>query len=849
MAESIAFRLASQVVGKLGSLAFQEVALAWGVKADLDDLKDTLSAIQALILDAEEQKSNTRQITGWLRKLKKALYEAEDVLDDFEYEALRRKVAKGGSITKQVHSFFSTSNPLPFRFKMGRKMKNLKERLDKIAADKSKFNLTERAVVVDTTHVVHRKREMTHSYVDASNIIGREQDKENIVSILMPSISGEQENVSVIPIIGIGGMGKTALAKLVYNDGRVVKHFDKRMWVCVSDEDNEIETLTKKILISATMGGTGTLSMDQFQNKCIGCKRYLLVLDDVWNSDREKWLKLKELLMGGAGGSKIVVTTRKKSVASVLGTFPAQELKGLPDEDCQSLFLKCAFKDGQGKQYPNLVKIRNEIVKKCGGVPLALRSLGGLLYSKLEERDWELVRDNEIWTLEEKNDGILPALKLSYDELPSHLKPCFVFCSMFPKDYTFNNIELIQLWLARGLIQPSSHNQELEDIGNQCIIELCSRSFFQDVEDGKVFVFFKMHDLVHDLALSIKQIESKEVEDVSITDNVPEQIFALLQKKNNIRTIWFPYSEINATAEYVGTCSSRFKYIFRFKRTDFEKLPSSIGNMKHLRYLDISGNKRIKKLPASICKLYLLQTLLFTECTELEELPRDMGNLINLRSLEITTKQRAWPRKGNGLACLISLRCLLIAECNHVEFMFEGLQNLTALRSLEIRRCPSLVSLPPSVKHLPALETLVILDCEMFNFMDEDGDEENHIQGISCRLRSLIIVDLPKLEALPRWLIQGLAASTLHYLLIRRCHKFKALPESLENLTSLQELQIDDCPQLSTLSGGMHCLTTLKVLCIDDCPELSKRCKPEVGEDWHKIAHVPQIYIDGEAIK
>ncbi|WJZ94094.1 hypothetical protein VitviT2T_012985 [Vitis vinifera] len=612
MAESFAFDLANKVLGKIASLALQEVALAWGVTADLDGLKDTLSVIQAVISDAEEQQSNSRQIADWLRKLKKALYEAEDVLDDFEYEALRRKVAKAGSITKQVHSFFSTSNPLPFSFKMGRKMKNLKERLDKIAADRSKFNLTERAVVVDTTHVVHRKREMTHSYVDVSNIIGREQDKENIVSILMKSSSDEQENVSVIPIIGIGGMGKTALAKLVYNDGRVVKHFDKRMWVCVSDEDNEIETLTKKILISATMGGT-----------------------------------------------------------------------------------------------------------------------------------------------------------------------------------------------------------------------------------------------VHDLALSIKKIESKEVEDASITDNVPEQILALLQEKNNIRTIWFPYSEINATAEYVGTCSSRFKYmrVLDLRGTDFEELPSSIGNMKHLRYLDICGNKRVKKLPASICKLYLLLTLSFKECTELEELPRDMGNFISLRFLAITTKQRAWPRKGNGLACLISLRWLLIAECNHVEFMFEGLQNLTALRSLEIRRCPSLVSLPPSVKHLPALETLMIFNCEMFNFMDEDGDEENDIQGISCRLRSLMVVDLPKLEALPGWLIQGLAASTLHYLLIRRCHKFKALPESLENLTSLQELRIDDCPQLSTLSGGMHRLTTLKVLSIRDCPELSKRCKPEIGEDWHKIAHVPEIYIDGEAIK
>ena len=356
MAVSFAFDIANQVVGKLGSLALQEVALAWGVQADLEDLKNTISTIQAVISDAEEQQSKIRQLSDWLRKLNNALYEAEDVLDEFEYEALRRKVAKGGSIGKQVHSFLSTSNPLAFRFKMGHKMKNLRENLDKIAADKSKFNLTERMVVVDGAHAVHRKREMTHSYVDASNIIGRDQDKENIVSILMQSSSDEQENVSVIPIIGIGGLGKTTLAKLVYNDERVAAHFDKRMWVCVSDEDFEIEKLTRKILISATKGSTAESSMDQFQNdrssladlsldelqthlrNALHNNRYLLVLDDVWNNDREKWLELKELLMGGAGGSKIGVTTRKNSVASIMGTFPTQELKGLSHEDCLLCF-------------------------------------------------------------------------------------------------------------------------------------------------------------------------------------------------------------------------------------------------------------------------------------------------------------------------------------------------------------------------------------------------------------------------------------------------------------------------------------------------------------------------------
>ncbi|KAL6337212.1 hypothetical protein AAG906_036526 [Vitis piasezkii] len=546
-------------------------------------------------------------LSDWLRKLNNALYEGEDVLDEFEYEALRRKVAK---------------------------------------ADKSKFNLTERVVVVDGAHVVHRKREMTHSYVDASNIIGRDQDKENIVSILMQSSSDEQENVSVIPIIGIGGLGKTTLAKLVYNDERVAAHFDKRMWVCVSDEDFEIEKLTRKILISATKGSTA--------------ESYLLVLDDVWNNDREKWLELKELLMGGAGGSKIVVTTRKNSVASIM--------------------------DGQIKHYPNLVKLGDEIVKRCGGVPLAVRALGGFLFRKVDEHVWVSVRDNEIW--KSKEDRILPVLKFSYDELPSYLKQCFAFCSLFPKDFEFNNRELIQFWLAHGLIQPSSQNQDLEDIAQ-----------------------FEQHTLD-----AIEKINSNEVQHVLLSGDDPEERYGELDQSDVL--------------------------------VDNHKAKSFVGDREWVGMLNFSSF------------------------------------FIDLR---MVSKSGVFANKCKTPACIRE--------------------------------------------------------------SDGDGDSEDDIQGSSSRLCTFIIGALPQLEALPQWLVQGPTTSNLHCLGINGCHNFKGLPESLENLTSLQELRIGDCPQLSTLPEGMHRLTTLKVLSIDDCPELSKRCMPKIGEDWHRIAHVPEINIDGESIK
>jgi hypothetical protein len=169
-------------------------------------------------------------------------------------------------------------------------------------------------------------------------------------------------------------------------------------------------------------------------------------LDDVWNEDRNKWIELEALLRGAGGcnGSKIIVTTRNDSVANIMGTTPTYKLDGLSQEECLSLFVKLAFKEGEEKQHPNLLEIGKEIVRKCKGVPLAVRTLAGLLYSKVDEKEWKHVRDNEIWNLEQKEGGILPALQLSYNQLPFHLKQCFAYCSVFPKDYQFSNFELIQ---------------------------------------------------------------------------------------------------------------------------------------------------------------------------------------------------------------------------------------------------------------------------------------------------------------------------------------------------------------------------------------------------------------------
>ena len=220
MVESFAFNIADRLLGKATSLALQQVGLARSVYSELENLKATLSTVRAVLLDAEEQQVNNHQLTDWLGKLKDCFYDAEDVLDEFEYDSLLRKVVNEGGIKRKVRHFFSSSNPLAFRFKMGNKMKEIRERLDKVAADADKFNLKKMGVNVPVP-VLNRKRE-NYSFVRASDVIGRDDDKENMIQLLLhPS---DEVNIFVLPVVGIGGLGKTTMAKLVYNKGRVVAH-------------------------------------------------------------------------------------------------------------------------------------------------------------------------------------------------------------------------------------------------------------------------------------------------------------------------------------------------------------------------------------------------------------------------------------------------------------------------------------------------------------------------------------------------------------------------------------------------------------------------------------------------
>ncbi|WRX25211.1 NB-ARC - like 10, partial [Theobroma cacao] len=759
-----------KLIEKLATVAYQEISLAWGVQTDFQRLNDILTTVKDVLLDTEENVAQNNQLRNWLQKLKDACYGAEDVLDEFQIEALRKQVLKQRSIGKKVHSFFSSSNPVAFRFRMAHKIKKVTERFGEIAALKANFHLAGRHY--DTRYLVTGLDRETHSFVQAADIIGRDEDKEKIIKTLMQDPT-DGEGISVLPIVGIGGLGKTALAKLVYNDECVDRHFELKMWVCVSD-DFDLKRLMIKIIKAAKgFDGNGSnMGLDQLQKvfrDCLDEKKYLLILDDLWNEDHIKWDELKQLLVQGAKGSQIVVTTRSSQVAEIMSTISTHNLQGLPEKESLCLFLQFASKKGEINQHQNLVKIGEEIVKKCSGVPLVLKTLGSLLLSKTSEDDWEFVRDSEMWKLVQEEKSIFPVLKLSYDQLPPYLKPCFAYLSVFPKDYEFDQMALIHFWMAHDLLHSSNENEDAEDIGERYLNDLSSRSFFQDFAQN-------------------------------------------------------------------------------LQGSSFEVLPKRVGRLKHLRYLDLNDNSKIKKLPNFVCKLPCLQTLLLY-CEGIEELPKNMRYMINLRMLVISTKQRSLSK--NGFENLKSLRHLMIGNCKNLEYLFDGIQNLKSLHALIISGCKNLISMPQGFEALIALKVLVIWECEKLHLNmtlgsegrgKEDDSQDYHIAS-RLRLQELVIGGVPKLEVLPEWLLVE-SANTLRVLALGECENLTKFPER-QNLTSLEGLGITDCPNLSSLPERMQCL---KQLVIERCPILIERYNPENGEDWAKISHASRIRIDGNEI-
>nr|XP_016444630.1 PREDICTED: putative disease resistance protein RGA3 [Nicotiana tabacum] len=691
MAE-ILYELAAEILKNLGSLSVQEIGSIWGLSDELRKLSGTVSSIQAVLIDAEEQQQSSHEVRDWIRKLKKVFFEADDLLDDFATEVTHRK------LVNKVSIFFSKSNPVLYNVKISKRLKVIRENLDVIAKDKASLNLVERRQPLLLESNLDRE---TYSFVPDGEVIGRNDDRTKILDFLMDA--EVNENVVVISIVGLGGLGKTTLAQSVYNSEMVQEKFDKRLWVCVSDVF-EVKVIAEKIVESAGGEKANYLQLDALQKQLremLDGKKYLLVLDDVWNEDALKWSRLKNMLIGGAKGSKILVTTRSDVVAEVSGSVHQHKLGDLAKEEAWALFEKMAFECNKESENSSLVEIGKEIVKKCGGVPLAIRSVGSLLRLKRTEDEWIYFKNQDLSSITQGGDSVMAILRLSYNHLPHHLKICFAYCSLFPKDFLIDRVDLMDMWIAQGFIQSTISNRDnVEDVANSYFVDLLRRSFFQETEEDKSFRHFcKMHDLIHDLAKEVADRDFFCITKTEDTKIVPEQalhascLFRIngslafpkpfYAKHMKLRTFIY----LNGYEAYVMSNSTLERMLASFEclrvlhlcHLQIIFLPQSLGGLKHLRYLAISSTS-IVTLPNSITKLHNLQVLKL-DCIKLRKLPRDIWRLVSLRSL-------------------------MCSWCQSLTHIPPGLWQLASVTHLDFDGCYSLEDMPPGIGQLTSLRTL-----------------------------------------------------------------------------------------------------------------------------------------------
>ncbi|PHU28844.1 Disease resistance protein RGA2 [Capsicum chinense] len=655
------------LLNKLTFFIQGELGLVLGFEKEFKNFSSMFSMIQAVLEDAQEKQLKYRAIKNWLQKLNVAAYEVDDILDECKTEAARSKQAVLGRLHPRT---------ITFRYKVGKRMKELMEKLDAIAEERRNFHLDERIVERQAS------RRETGFVLTELEVYGRDKEEDEIVKILINNVSDAQE-LLVLPILGIGGLGKTTLAQMVFNNQRVTEHFNLKIWVCVSDDFDE-KRLIKAIVESVEGKSLGDMDLAPMQKKLqelLNGKRYFLVLDDVWNEDQEKWASLKAVLRVGASGSSILITTRLEKIGSIMGTLQLYELSNLSQEDCWLLFKQRAF-GHQMETNPNLTAIGKEIVKKCGGVPLAAKTLGGLLRFKREESEWEHMRDSEIWNLPQDENSVLPALRLSYHHLPLDLRQCFAYCAVFPKDTKIEKEYLVTLWMAHGFIL-SKGNMELEDVGNEVWKELYLRSFFQEIEVKSSKTYFKMHDLIHDLATSMfsASASSSNIRQINVKDD--EDMMFIVQDYKDMMSIGF----VDVVSSYSPSLFKRFVSlrVLNLSNLEFEKLSSSIGDLVHLRYLDLSGNK-ICSLPKRLCKLQNLQTLDLYNCQSLSCLPKQTSNLVSLRNLVLDhCPLTSMPPRIGLLTCLKRISYFIVGEK-------KGYQ-LGELRNLNLRGTVSITHL------------------------------------------------------------------------------------------------------------------------------------------------------------
>ncbi|KAI3836560.1 hypothetical protein MKW92_043250 [Papaver armeniacum] len=810
-------------LGKLTTLISDEIGLLSGVDDEVRQLQNHLRWMFESIKYADEKRRSSQLVRVWVGQIRELAFDAEDVIDEFIVKVhlqrleqqLKKKPSIGAHIKESLKCCFTSTKQLPLRHEFGVQIRVINDKVQKLSTTKDMYihPLENREIFVggfgtstdnniSSTFSLQEKIKFRRAaiakeeYRDAANI--HEISARRITDSLMGNQGNDdQKRLRVISIVGMGGVGKTTLAKRVYNDDIVMQNFETCAFVYVS------QTYTVKDLLRSIMkhffsvSNEEEVSCSRLYNYLQGNK-YLIVLDDIWDTDA--WDGLKSAFPNEMNGSRVLLTTRHKHVARYADPSCSSNIHelGVITEFDKSweLFLKKTFPSSSSSQQPvcpkQLEYLGKQMVEKCHGLPLAIVVLGSLLSSKeRSEHEWSRVNNSVNWHLSQSEEDSYKCsgiLALSYYDLPYYLKPCFLYMSLFPEDSEIRATKLYQYWIAEGFVQKRDQ-QTPEDVAEDYLVELISRSLIQIDRfrcDGRVKTC-RIHDLLRDLAIA----ESKEDRFSQVFRGIQE---FYLNQSNARRVAVYSTADDSQKEHYFTefrhliTVRSLMCRGLHFMQLDY--LNSSLGGFKLLRVLEFSGSTglstgRFPSLPKELGELLHLRYLSL-EDTKLERLNTSyLRKLVNLQILNLNrcgTKLTLDDKIGS----LHQLRHLYLGGLSHdisgtsTASNHLGIGNLTNLQSLRIEAGDWIYG--GALKSLCSLKKLRIDGC-LSAHSDKISDAIVKLVG----LKSLLLQSLDtSTEGVPLTSISFASHTNLQNLLLKgELHAWTGSVSFPPNLTKL----------------------------------------------------------------
>ncbi|WVZ03070.1 hypothetical protein V8G54_023876 [Vigna mungo] len=606
----------SFVLDHLAQLVAREVNLLYGVEDGVESLRRELEMIKELLNTTRRERGMEHIVLNQIRDM---AYLAEDVVDTFvaKVSIYKRRTILG----KTLHGFGQAW----LLHRLSDKIDYIKNTLKEIRDNKDTYDAFRETTNESAAEEERERLEWLRTLrrdVEVKDVVGFVHDSEVVVNRLM----GDSSKLKVVSIVGMGGLGKTTLARKVFNNIQVKNHFDCLAWVYVSNECRFRELLLGLLHqfmpnFEQECRDINSRNEDELKNmvkNCLEGKRYLVVVDDLWNI--EDWDKVKDAFPDNNKGSRILITSRSKEVATHAGLDVPHYLPFLNEEESWELFHKKVFIDGDCPS--DLEPLGKQMVQRCCGLPLSIIVLAGLLANKEKSHTvWSKVVDHvNSYINQDKTQVNEIVLKLSYDNLPRRLKPCFLYLGLFPEDSEILVEPLLQKWVAEGFIQDTG-DRDPDDVAEDYLYELIDRSLVQvaGVKLNGSLEKCQIHDLLRDLCIS--QSKKDKVFEVCTNNNIvdstkPRKLSIQSATSDYISSSKRDHSCVRSLLLF-GTHDDEWKWlvdefklvrVLQFGSIYLQAIPSILGNFIHLRYLRIE-NVLVYFVPDSILNLWNLQTI------------------------------------------------------------------------------------------------------------------------------------------------------------------------------------------------------------------------------------------------